>query len=507
MRLLGLTLILAVSLVLGLQADTDKPQADGKGEVARLVEQLGSKQFSRREAAARSLLEIGSPALEALRKAMASPDIEVRQRATELVRQIEQRTETQLVLKPTRVRLVCKDQPLPAAVEELARKAGMPLKLQGNAAKLAEQKITLDTGETSFWNALDQLCRKAGLVEEAPPAPRPPAGGIHGSTILVIGGGGVGIGGPGATPKDILKAPVEETRPILLIQGKPSSLPAELSTAIRVRLLPADAKVPWKKEGDDLLLGLEANPEPRILSKGSLGVRINKAIDDQGQQLVALPPPQIEENRMPGQRRANVVKINQVQIDTNARPDDGKQGPIPVRLKKGARPAKQLKELSGTVLALVQSAPETLVTIDDVLKAKDKTIKGPKGGSVKVLDASRKEDGEIKLRLRVEAPFFTKEEAQLPLPGNVQVFVNGELLGQKKQDPLSTANFALLDEAGKPFKVVKAVNTGVRVGATQEVELTYQPEAGQKVAARFTYIGRRTTAIEVPFTLKDVPLP
>ena len=40
----------------------------------------------------------------------------------------------------------------------------MPLRLAGDQAKLVARKVTLDTGEVPFWEALDQLCAKAGLV-------------------------------------------------------------------------------------------------------------------------------------------------------------------------------------------------------------------------------------------------------------------------------------------------------------------------------------------------------
>lgn len=499
MRITILGLILAVALY----ADAEQPEPAKDGDIDRLVARLSSRGFAAREGATKALIEIGAPALDALRKAMASPDAEVRRRATQVVRQIEQRVESEFVLKPTRVRLILKDTPVPDAVAELARKAGVPIQLQRDVENLSKQRITLDTGETSFWNALDQLCRKASLIEEPPPPPAASKPGrIHGTSIVIIGGGGGINMRPRST--DILKAPAEESKPILLVPGKPSALPVHTTEAIRVRLLPADAKVPWKSVSGDLILGLEATPEPRLLWKGARGIRIVKALDDQGQQLELLPPPQVKASQP--RTGTSTIIINQVPINTNPPADEGTQGPVPVKLKKGDKPAKHLKELSGFLLAQVQPAPEVLVTIDDVLKAKDKAVKGARGGAVKVLAVSRQEDGTIKLRVQVESPAASLEDAP-PVQANVQVFVNGERVGEKKQEALSAANFALLDEAGKAFKVVKAINTGIRAGAARELELTFQPQPGQQSAARFVYTGRRTTLVEVPFTFKDVPLP
>ena len=41
---------------------------------------------------------------------------------------------------------------------------------------------------------------------------------------------------------------------------------------------------------------------------------------------------------------------------------------------------------------------------------------------------------------------------------------------------------------------------------TQEYTITYQPRNDQGEPAKLLYTGYRTTSIDVPFTLKDVPL-
>jgi hypothetical protein len=66
---------------------------DGSGAPAldRLIHQLGSDEFTQREAASRALDRAGEAALPALRKALASPDPDVRRRAGELVKRIEAR--------------------------------------------------------------------------------------------------------------------------------------------------------------------------------------------------------------------------------------------------------------------------------------------------------------------------------------------------------------------------------------------------------------------------------
>jgi hypothetical protein len=84
------TLIAAVVLAGGgwLHAG---PADDATDRAARLVKQLGHKEFERREAASRELDAIGEPALPALRAAAADPDPEVRERAGRIVRAVAAR--------------------------------------------------------------------------------------------------------------------------------------------------------------------------------------------------------------------------------------------------------------------------------------------------------------------------------------------------------------------------------------------------------------------------------
>jgi hypothetical protein len=84
-------LLATILLLIGAPPAPGGPPA----EVERLIQQLGSEQFADREAASRALDAIGEPALDALRKAGRSSDAEVRRRADELLRRIEDRAATQ----------------------------------------------------------------------------------------------------------------------------------------------------------------------------------------------------------------------------------------------------------------------------------------------------------------------------------------------------------------------------------------------------------------------------
>ncbi len=89
-------LCLMPALALNLSAaggdEPARPSQEGpdKAQIGRLIRQLGSNQFSEREAASRQLEKIGPPAMDALRAAESSTaDPEVRRRAGEVISIIE----------------------------------------------------------------------------------------------------------------------------------------------------------------------------------------------------------------------------------------------------------------------------------------------------------------------------------------------------------------------------------------------------------------------------------
>src|SRR4051812_17112621 len=81
--LLGAGLLALVALP--VTADTEKPATSKANaeKIAKLIEQLGSESFKERKAASEALDKIGGPALEALRKAAKSKDVETSKRARE----------------------------------------------------------------------------------------------------------------------------------------------------------------------------------------------------------------------------------------------------------------------------------------------------------------------------------------------------------------------------------------------------------------------------------------
>jgi len=164
-------LLLALALGFGALLSFTQPQqavraGDDKGDrVGQLIKQLGSPKFAIRDRAKKELEAMGTKALEALRQAAKSNDMETSRRASELVKKFEDKIAVDNLLAPKKVNLKLKDVTVLEAVEELSKQSGYPIQIDGDRTQLAKRKITLVTGDTTFWQAFDQLCQKGSLTD------------------------------------------------------------------------------------------------------------------------------------------------------------------------------------------------------------------------------------------------------------------------------------------------------------------------------------------------------
>jgi hypothetical protein len=163
----GFLLALLLGLGVGLTGvlNPTASAGDDTARIAKLVKELGSKKFAVRDRAKRELDALGMKALDALRQAARSSDLETSRRAGSLLKKLEEKIAHDSLLAPRKIRLKLKDTPVLDAVAELSRQSGYNIQILGDRAALADRKITLDTGETTFWQAFDQVCQKGGLVE------------------------------------------------------------------------------------------------------------------------------------------------------------------------------------------------------------------------------------------------------------------------------------------------------------------------------------------------------
>src|SRR5438132_4953228 len=137
------------------------PEPGPPPTIDQLIEQLGSREFKTREAAAKALTLRGEEALPAMRKSLHHPDPEVRKRLEQLVVD----TERSVLLAPKRVTMKF-DGALKDALAELTQLSGYLLDLQPSGGQ--QQFVRIDAKDVTFWEAFDQLSHQAGRVLHRP---------------------------------------------------------------------------------------------------------------------------------------------------------------------------------------------------------------------------------------------------------------------------------------------------------------------------------------------------
>jgi hypothetical protein len=247
-------------------------------------------------------------------------------------------------------------------------------------------------------------------AQPAPPVPPPPAVQIQ---IAPANGPAIAPAPPGIRfGNPILRGHMQGQ--IILKAGKPKKLPTDDTSAVRVRAM-AKADVFGAAPEGEILLGLEVAPEPKLQWQYLQSVRIDKAVDDQGQTLSQVVP-------------MNPVPPGGIGFGGGAPGAPGAGGAAPaimppgrpvavpaiwwgggvgqgvaVHLKKGEKAAKSLKELKGVVTAQVLTEARPMITADNLAKAAGKTFKGTDGGFIKVTDVKTQE-GQTTLEFEFEQP-------------------------------------------------------------------------------------------------------
>lgn len=539
-----------LSLVfVALSAVADAPNQDAPSPVEALVRQLGSASYRDRDRASAALEKLGAPALKALRQASRSTDRETARRADELVRRIEERVLAEQILAPKKVRLKVDGVSVADAVTQLSKVSGYPVQLRGN---VAGRTITLDTGETTFWEALDQLCAKAGLVltpapsgsnptgyspygqinivpglpalPPAPPLPpvrririAPPLrqpvvpklqlGNKAGAVFAQIGGIAgsnpyMNVPGVASNPGQIILTPADRTKERISHAG-----------AVRVTVRPALPLPPGaRSKSSDVLLRLEIAPEPRLQQMGINLVgepSLTRAIDDHDQVLnIALaPPPANPQNVRPGMAMPGMpIQVLNTYYPV---PQQNMQHVTLLRLRRGKEDSTTLKELSGTLAAQVTIPNEVLASIDNVLKGGKAASKS--GGTVQVSRIDKQANGDYRVQI-------TLEQAGNPLGGNVVIngggviMINGNVrIGGfgRSRSPAASGLPDLFDAKGGKYQQagIQSMSTRITNGQVARVAtVLYRPQPGQGEPSRLVLFGNRTVTVPIPFRFENVPL-
>lgn len=492
------SLLPALLAGLGLVSLSGSPAPAAKppsaAEIRKLIDQLGSASFAEREEATAALDAAGEPALPGLRKAAESDDAEVRRRAGELLRKIEQRVDSEHLLAPTKVKLAFKDTPIPEAVARLAKESGRSVVLQDPAGRLRERKVTLDTGETTFWEALDRLCAAAGLAEEE--VPFAPAG-VAGTVVIPAAPGALAPPAVISKPRQLQGGPMTVLGQLTLTDGRPSAAAATRVGALRIRA----AKAPAGDDSGHLTVNLTVTAESNVRCQDLFTLHVDKAVDDQGQEL---HPADEGGGVAPAFTRRNLLVLQPGFLVQQ----------LQARLEPGEKPSKSLRELHGTLKARLLTEPRQVLAVDDLLKSGGKTFRGKEGGEIRVLDVTRDDAGEVTVRFELEVP---PEVSAAGIPygaggrggrGRGGAFPEAPPVALPAGLQRRVGGLNILDDKGEAVEQT-AVRSLVRRdarGLVREFTLTATPKTGRG-AAKLVFSGCKIVGVEVPFTVKDIPLP
>jgi hypothetical protein len=404
-----------------------KPTPEQQKRIDELIKQLGADRFEDREQAQKELVKIGPAALERLRLATKSPEAEIRRRVADLIGQLEDVLKTGKQLAPKKVHLKLKDISVVDAVADLSKQSGYPIQIDGDKAKLAQRKLTLDTGEISFWEAFDQLNQQGGLVE--------------------AGNDGKAVGS------------------LHVADGTPTLLPTAYAGAVRVRIVPDSIK---RKDGVVEML-LEMAIEPRFRQPRVLGAaRVDTALDEKGQAVVALEKP---EGKATATRAPAALKL------------DGRQ--------------QTLKELSGVVLFETVLADKVLI-IDDVSKNVGKSVTNDEGSILRLDSYAKQPNGDVRIQASLTKTLAPGAGGRVVIGGDVYKEFPPELRdgnGLSYQKGVVNRNSISVSSNNN--------NTTVSISQT----LTYHPQPGCGEAAELAVTSDKQTALNVPFSFKNLKLP
>jgi len=255
-------------IAIGIATAQATPGANGD-RVAGLIQKLGSDNFAERERAKAELEKLGASALEALSKAAESDDLETSRRASDLVRKIKDKTENESILAPKTIHLKLKDVSVLDAIRELEKQSGYPVQVGGNQPALKDRKITLDTGATTFWQAFDQLCRTAGLVETQTQVATPQ---------VPIGVSQPIIRNRIQIQPQVLPVPNPQKVPVLPIQNQQNGAAPQLQAVVPVvPILPANGVKPVQAKAIQVIQAAQA-AQMAQLQQAMAQIQINQGL-------------------------------------------------------------------------------------------------------------------------------------------------------------------------------------------------------------------------------------
>jgi hypothetical protein len=466
--------------------------AETTDAIASKVQALSHPRYAEREKAARELEAIGERALNALREAADSKDEELRARAAAVAERIERTSRNLRLLEAPKLALKFDKTPLDKAVTEFAAKAQRRVILDKAAVKNPDRTVTLDTGNIPYWEAVEAFYRAAGLIEDDEPFAAPPPG-----------------SGSGPGPRTTIRRSQGPgtTNSIRLIDGQPAGTVAT-DQAFRVRALkPSFAQNKYDEIKGEVTIHLDIDPAPGVAVREIVGIEVRKATTDDGRALTAAypDPPTVGPFTVDAQMlvRQMTIAYDDVLVERIG----ANQA---VTLKTGGLRPQKLAELQGVIVARVITPPEPVVTIPRLLRPGSREATAD-GMSVQVREVATGKDNRVIIQARVVTRNDPRDDVvNLPIQmkGRARQFIR--IQRGVRSGPSDVADLKVVDAAGVPIRGLSAKVTAANfdgVNLIEDVTLSFEKPADGADALGLTLMGKRPAIVEMPFVLKDVPMP
>jgi hypothetical protein len=295
---------------------------------------------------------------------------------------------------------------------------------------------------------------------------------------------------------------------VLLVDGKPSTQPVDYAGAVRIRALPNVANIPLPRTEKDIVLGLHVMPEPRLALQTVVGVTVEKAVDDQGQRLSqSMDDVGDGGNTIVGPGGVMVLRGRVLNRYPGA---VGNQ--VGLKLQKGEKPSKSLKELKGTITAQIRTTPTELMAVEKLLDAKGQKAKADGGGNLEILNVAKNEDGSYAVDVKVEVPTGVQAVNPGTIGGTGAATTSTVIAGPGGvRRSLYTGGYVGLlvtDAKGNRLPMALTKSTGNRAaGGPVEYGFQVVPQAGHGEPAKISFTGAAVLGVDIPFSLKDVQIP
>lgn len=462
---------------------------------ADLVEKLGDPSFADREAAGRALLKFGPAALPALDKAAGSPDAETRTRAADLADRIRRAEDNAKRLAAPAVTLDYTGVPLGSVVADLKTKTGIPLVLDPVGVADPMRNVTLKTGPLPPWEAVEAVCKAAGLREVFRADLSPPKREVNAINDFrrrrfdsYYPPDGTPLQ-PGAVP-------------VVLADGKFEPLPGSRGTAVRVLAMPAAFPANRIVRGSgEVVISLDVTPTPAAQWQSATGVRVHRATDETGRNVSVAhntdpgPSPFDEDGNFNGFIGGVAVQLLEGDGVMGGGP---KVNPrvVPVRLRTGDRQVGRLKVLEGVVVGETVIPNQPLATIDDLAKNTGLTVHAADGTKLTLVAFEVKSDGRVLMRVRTENPNVWNN-----VGAAVRMLAGGRNgIGQLK----------FFDAAGKPVRqpsIQESMQNDDGLTVTNENLYSFPRTDAAGRPTKLVLVGNKPMTLEVPFRLENVRLP